>query len=251
MPRHVFIQTGLPLKEHTVLLDPDLAKLVSRYYAALGTADPQLVERARARWMAIAPELSDKMWSGVLDMYLTTVIVLQIWWSNYDIYIRYIIPLYTYFVCIREILHCVINVRRVRLLLFTWYGCSKIRPLWSHATEFIADNFSLPNVCSPLVCLLGAIEDEEMDAATKLFLTLLFFYVRKLIARRWIHVENLTLGMWIKLVSADIPLYRMTYEAWGCPKKCRKVWFQWADSSDKLEGAVDAWLAMEWDREGE
>lgn len=91
--------------------------------------------------------------------------------------------------------------------LHTICQCSKVRPLWSQVTEFIADKFGLPNVCNPLLCLLGVIEDEEMDAVTKSFLKLLFFYGSKLIARRWIYVEQLTVGMWLKWVNTDIPLY--------------------------------------------
>lgn len=40
---------------------------------------------------------------------------------------------------------------------------SKVRPLWSQVTEFIADKFDHSNVCNHLLCLLGVIEDEEMD----------------------------------------------------------------------------------------
>lgn len=43
----------------------------------------------------------------------------------------------------------------------------------------------------------------------------------------------------MKLINADIPLYRMTYEACGSPKSFRKVWFCWVDANDTLEGEVD------------
>lgn len=45
-----------------------------------------------------------------------------------------------------------------------------MRPLWSQLTEFIGNIFAFPHICNPLLDLLGVIEDEELDVATKLFL---------------------------------------------------------------------------------
>lgn len=57
------------------------------------------------------------------------------------------------------------------------WECPKVRPLWSMVTEFIADNFDLPNICSPLQCLLGLFDQEEVNEHTKLFLRILYFGV--------------------------------------------------------------------------
>lgn len=78
------------------------------------------------------------------------------------------------------------------------WDCPKIRPLWCQVTEFISDHFDLPNICSPIRCLLGVFDQEELNLNTKLFLRILYFGMRKLIARRWIYDEQLTLGMWKK-----------------------------------------------------
>lgn len=40
----------------------------------LGPRDPKLIERARAQWLVLVPELSEELWQEVLDTYLTTVI---------------------------------------------------------------------------------------------------------------------------------------------------------------------------------
>lgn len=58
------------------------------------------------------------------------------------------------------------------------WECTKIRP-WSMVTEFIADKFNLPNICSPLHCLLGIFEQDESDVYTKLFLRIPYFGVWK------------------------------------------------------------------------
>lgn len=92
---------------------------------------------------------------------------------------------------------------------------TKIRPLWSMVTEFVTDKLALPNICSSLRCLLEIFEQEELDVYSQLFLRILYFGVWKLIGRRWISMEKLTLGMWMKVINDDILLYLMTYEARG------------------------------------
>lgn len=176
-------------------------------------------------------------------MYLTTIIASTDRMIQLDIYITYIFTPVCLF-CMHKrdsALGHKCQLSEGTFLHMVW-ELSKVRHLWFQMTEFIADKFCLPNVCNPLLYLLEVIGDEEMDATTKLFFRLLFFYVCKFKARRWINAECLTMGMWLKLVKADIPLYRMTYEAWGCPKKFRKVWFHWVDSTDTLEGK---WI-FEW-----
>lgn len=78
-----------------------------------------------------------------------------------------------------------------------------------------------------------------MSNATKLFISHLFFYVHKLMARRWIYADTLTLAMW-KLVNADLPLYRMTYEALHAPKNLLK--YGSVGRTPQLEEAPVGWV---------
>lgn len=56
-------------KLESILLEtPDSAGLVSKYYPALSPRHSHLVDRARASWTSIAPELSDEMWTKVFAM---------------------------------------------------------------------------------------------------------------------------------------------------------------------------------------
>lgn len=69
-------------------------------------------------------------------------------------------------------------------------------------------NFDIPNIRSPLKCLPGIFDQEKLNELNKVFLEVLYFGVSKLIARRWIHtMEQLKLGMWLKVVNADVLLY--------------------------------------------
>lgn len=99
------------------------------------------------------------------------------------------------------------------------WDCARIRPLWSKVTQFIANGLDLLNICSPLLGLLGIIEDEDMSNNMRTLLRLLFFYFHKLIAINWIKRDHLTLTSWKGLVNANVTLYKMTYEARECSKK--------------------------------
>ena len=118
------------------------------------------------------------------------------------------------------------------------WECNRIRPFRSQVTQFIADTFDLPNICSPLLCLLGIIEDDIMSNNMRTFLRLLFYYARKLIVLNWIKRDFLTISAWKGLINANITMYKMTYEARGSKKKFHKVWGSWVDSRDTNSGEV-------------
>lgn len=113
------------------------------------------------------------------------------------------------------------------------WDCSRVRPLWSQVTQFFfAETFDLPNICSPLLGILGVIEDDVMRNNTRMFLRLLFYYVRKLIVLNWIKRDHLTLGAWKRLINANTTLYKMTYEARGSKKKFNRVWGRWINTKE-------------------
>lgn len=79
-----------------VLLIPEPAKRVSRYYVILGAGYSRLWEWARPCWVIVAPELSDALWKEVLDMYLTIVIAC----TDRMIQLRYSSVLYPCTLCL-------------------------------------------------------------------------------------------------------------------------------------------------------
>lgn len=118
------------------------------------------------------------------------------------------------------------------MFLHMVWECNRIRPLWSQVTQFVVDTFDLPNICSPLLGLLGVIEDKVISNNKRTFLRLMFYYVRKLIVLNWIKRDYLTLSAWKGLINANITLYNMTYEVRGSKKKFNKVWGQWMQSKE-------------------
>lgn len=82
------------------------------------------------------------------------------------------------------------SVRLQRGPFCIWFGnCTKVRPLWSQVTEFIADTFDLLNVCNPLLGLL--VDDKIMDNDTKTFLNILLVSNRELIVLNWLYTDIL------------------------------------------------------------
>lgn len=105
-----------------VLLDPDLAKRISRYHQAVGPGHSRLIDRATSRWEGFVPELSEELWQEALDTYLGSVISSTDKMIQLRTSIRCIIHWSDYFLCTRETLLLVINVWGRMELLFIWRG---------------------------------------------------------------------------------------------------------------------------------
>lgn len=117
--------------------------------------------------MAVVPEL----WQEVLDTPLVSVI------SSMDRMIQFRYLNQKYYTLARlfrmhkrdseEFHKC--KGAKGTFIHMVW-ECPRTHPLWSRVTELISDNF-----CSPLHCLLGVFDQEEVNVHTTLFLRLLYF----------------------------------------------------------------------------
>lgn len=86
-------------------------------------------------------------------------------------------------------------------------------------------HFWFSQCVQPTIVFLWVKEDALMDNATKTFLRIVSFYVRKLM--NWIQTDILSLVVWKKLINSDSLLHRMTYEARECPNKFTTIWLRW------------------------
>lgn len=83
---------------------------------------------------------------------------------------------------------------------------------------FISSITQIPNICNPLQCLLGYIEDEGLSKNVQIFIRIVLFYAKKSIIMHWKSQSSPTIAFWLIIVNHAIPLYKLTYEAKGCPK---------------------------------
>lgn len=67
----------------------------------------------------------------------------------------------------------------------------------------------------PRVCLLGLVNDLAPSVAEGTFLGLSIFYALKSIAMHWKKPTSSSLAFWKRLINANLPLYRDTYDHRG------------------------------------
>lgn len=114
------------------------------------------------------------------------------------------------------------------------WECAPIRQFWSEVTAFIGSVANIPNICNPLRCLLGYIDDEGLSKNTQSFLGTVLFYAKKTITMHWKSHSTPTIKFWLTLINQAIPLYKLTFEARGCPKKFFKMWNSWVNSESTV-----------------
>lgn len=82
----------------------------------------------------------------------------------------------------------------------------------------------------PFRCLLRYIDDEDLSTNVQTFLQIVLFYAKNTITMHWKSQSKPTIAFWLTIVNQAIPLYKLTFEAWGCPKKFTTIWIPWVSS---------------------
>lgn len=116
-----------------------------------------------------------------------------------------------------------------------------IRKFWLKVTAFISSTTQIPNICNPLQCLLGYIDDEGLSKNVQTFIHIVLFYAKKSITMHWKSQSSPTIAFWLTTVNHAIPLYKLIYEAGGCPKFFSKIWDSWVSSDRTIPLAPDLW----------
>lgn len=104
------------------------------------------------------------------------------------------------------------------------WECPPIGTFWSEVTTFISSITQIPNVCNPLRCLLGYIDDEFLSKSTQFFLRIVLFIAKKSITMQWKSPTPPTIILWLTFFNQALPLYKLMYEARGCPCKLHRIW---------------------------
>lgn len=79
------------------------------------------------------------------------------------------------------------------------WECALIRQFWSEVSAFISSIAQIPNICNPLRCLLGYIDDEELSKNFQSFIRIVMFYAKKTITMHWKSNAAPTVKFWLTL----------------------------------------------------
>lgn len=82
---------------------------------------------------------------------------------------------------------------------------------WRGVTECIAEVTAIPIQPSVEVCLLGLVENLAPKRVTRILLTILIYYARKLIMLSWKKPNPPTVSVWKTVANKAAPLYKATY----------------------------------------
>lgn len=93
-----------------------------------------------------------------------------------------------------------------------FWACPRLSGYWSAIVEFINGRLQLDIPLMAELALLGIQEDEQRPRYTKLLL----LYAKKGILLKWTSRSPPTVGAWVDLVNAILPIGRLTNVSRGC-----------------------------------
>lgn len=185
-------------------------KLVSTYYRSLLHSTTHRLSSKANKWRADIPELTEDIWQEVLPLQVPSVI------SSRDKVIQTKLLYRSYFTP-----SLLFKLNRLPSALCSRCGmadgtffhlmweCSPIKKFWSEVTAFISS----------------------------LTQRIVLFCAKKSITIHWKSQSSPTIAFWLTTVNHAILLYKLTYEARGCPKKFLKIWDSWVSSESTIPPA--------------
>ena len=108
-----------------------------------------------------------------------------------------------------------------------FWACPKLSDFWSAVFDFINVRLQLDVPVELALGLLGIQDDDQRPRFTKTLLSMLLFYAKKVILFKWNSRAPPTVGAWMDLINAALPLYKITYINRGCLLKYERVWGPW------------------------
>lgn len=208
-----------------LLNDPFHSKHISTYYSSLLHSKTDRLDNTETRWRLDIPEITEEVWQEIFPLQVPMVI------SSKDkvtettfLYRSYYTPCLLFQLDRLPSAACSRCSWAEGYLYHMVWECPQVRVFWSQVTTFISLITQIPNICNPLICLFGYIDDESLFKNSQLFLRLDLFYATKSMTMHWKSPNSPTIAFWLTVVNQTLPLYKLTYEARGCPRKFHKIW---------------------------
>lgn len=115
-------------------------------------------------------------------------------------------------------------------LLHMMWKCPKLFRYWTDVIGTISSTFGIRLPRDPVICLLGALDEDSVTPSTQTAVIRALYAARKLIAQYWITSRVPTAKQWVSRINALLVWERLTYVHRKVPNKFYSMWQPWLDN---------------------
>lgn len=116
----------------------------------------------------------------------------------------------------------------VNLIHMLW-KCPKLFHYWKEVLDLISQVYMTAIPRDPVMCLLGALDEETLTPSAHTAILRLLYVARKLIAQLWIIPRVPTRGKWVDNINKLLIREKFTYQHRNIPRKFCSLWKSWLD----------------------
>lgn len=250
LPRHQFyrylqlrhaLQTqsrsaALALVTHPLINDifygQEKKGLISHIYSHLLSAIQDTANLpCRRRWIEDLGEVSEDIWDTCLQTGpLTSVSQTHRLSHLFLIHRAYRTPIQLHRWGRRDSPLCPKRCGEEGSLIHLMWRCPKLHCYWGDVTDTISSVFQIRVPLDPLICILGAIDEEIYPPPNNIAIIRLLYLARKLVARFWLSVNVPTKKQWIEQVNYILIREHLTYQHRNASRKFNSIWQPWLNS---------------------
>lgn len=210
---------------------PEGTKLLSFIYNKLALLDTSRVSQLLTTWQHDIPDLTEDDWEEGVQQYLTLTISSKDRFSQLKFLHRaYYSPSRLAKIYTDRTATCPRCGSDDADFYHTVWSCPRIVVFWKLVLDDINSVGRIRVPYSPLPLLLGMCGSLEAPRRKKLFVFYTAMYARKAILLNWNQPQPPTKQLWLSLINAALPLYKLTYMGRNCPKKFDAVWADWVEA---------------------
>lgn len=214
-----------------VFMDEVKKGMISRCYNTLiaRIQDPSRLP-CRQRWEEDIGAIDGDTWEiCLMNAPLVSISTSQKLSHLYLLHRAYRTPLQLYKWGIRDSPLCPKCERDHGNLLHMIWKCPKLFRYWKEVLDTISEVYMIPLERTPVVCVLGGIDEELAPPPTCIALIRLLYIAKKLIAQWWITPRVPTRVQWIDSVNRLLIREKITYQRRKAPQKFLSIWQAWLD----------------------
>lgn len=187
---------------------------------------------AQAKWQILIPDLSEEDWEEACSLHLTASLAVN------NKLIQFYMLHQSYLSLVR--LHAMHRIttpgctrcthHRADFNHIMWL-CPVIAGYWKRILAILSQIVSLPVPCTPQICLLGILDEEQWPKFTRILLRETLLLAHKAIAIKLNWAIPPSTRHWLQLVNQILPFEKTIFEHKDCPTKYNKVWDPWCLST--------------------